>query len=114
VKKWVRNYQLNRGRQFTVSDQYELTKVESSPTSLNYITYCNVTELAPGQLSLKGEGFELTMKYNSKALDPKIEFIEVTDDGLKRYWPRGITRIVFTMNNPGLNGKDEIVITPNK
>ncbi|MDZ7606232.1 MAG: heparinase II/III family protein [Cyclobacteriaceae bacterium] len=114
VKKWVRSYQLERGKKFTVADNYELAKVESAPTSLNFITYCTVTELAPGQINLKGDGFDLIMKYNIKTLTPKIEFNEVTDDGLKRYWPKGITRIVFSVNNPGLTGKNEIVISPNK
>ncbi len=114
VKKWVRSYLLERGKKFTVTDNYELAKVESAPTSLNFVTYCSVSAIAPGQLSLKGDGFDLIMKYNSKALVPKIEFNEVTDDGLKRYWPNGITRIVFTLNNPGISGKNEIVISPNK
>ncbi len=114
VKKWVRKYQLDRGKKFTVSDNYELAKVESAPTTLNFVTYCKVTESAPGQLNLKGDGFDLIMQYNVKIVTPKIEFNEVTDSGLKRYWPDGVTRIVFTLINPGLSGKSEIVILPNK
>ncbi len=41
---------------------------------------------------------------------PPIEFIEVTDNGLRRYWPDSITRIVFTLNNPKIKGKNEFVI----
>jgi hypothetical protein len=112
VQKWMRKYQLDRGKKFSVSDNYELAKVEAAPTTLNFVTYCKVTESAPGQLNLKGEGFDLIMKYNAKIVSPKIEFNEVTDSGLKRYWPDGITRIVFTLINPGLAGKNEIVILP--
>jgi hypothetical protein len=39
---------------------------------------------------------------------------EVTDAGLRRYWPDGITRIVFTVNNPKTKGKNEVVITEGK
>ncbi len=111
VKKWVRSYQLNRGKQFIVRDDYELAKVKEEPTSINFITYCKVSESKPGVLLLKGVGFNLEMKYNSKIVSPKIEFNEVTDNGLKRYWPEGITRIVFTINNPKTKGKNEVNIT---
>jgi hypothetical protein len=111
VKKWVRSYQLDRGKQFIVRDDYEVAKVSEGPTTINFVTYCEVSESKPGVLQLKGEGFDLEMKYNPKTVTPKIEFNEVTDNGLKRYWPEGITRIVFTVNNPKTKGKNEIVIT---
>jgi hypothetical protein len=112
VKKWVRTCQLNRGKQFIVRDDYELAKVLDEPTTINFITYCKVSESKPGVLLLKGEGFNLEMKYNPKTVSPKIEFNEVTDNGLKRYWPEGITRIVFTVNNPKTKGRNEVNITP--
>lgn len=62
-------------------------------------------------LLLKGNGFNLEMEYSAKSVTPEIEFNEVTDAGLRRYWPDGITRIVFTVNNPKAKGKNEIVIT---
>ena len=77
VKKWVRSYRLDRGKKFTVSDNYELKKVTSQPTTINFVTYCKVTEEAPGKLKLKGEDFTLMMKYETKVVTPKIEFIEV-------------------------------------
>ncbi|SHE75213.1 Heparinase II/III-like protein [Mariniphaga anaerophila] len=111
VKKWVRSYELDRGKRFVVRDDYELEKVLEEPTTINFVTYCDVSELHPGVLLLKGDGFKLEMKYNSKSVSPEIEFIKVTDNGLKRYWPDGITRIVFTVNNSKTKGKNEIVIT---
>jgi hypothetical protein len=69
-----------------------------------------VREKEPGVLLLEGDGFTMEMKYNSKALSPKIEVKEITDSGLKRYWDT-ITRIVFTINNPKTAGKNEIVMT---
>jgi hypothetical protein len=64
-------------------------------------------------LALEGEGFTLNMNYNTKNVTPKIEVIEITDSGLKRYWST-ITRIVFTINNQKTAGKNEIVVTEAK
>ncbi|MCK5366947.1 MAG: hypothetical protein KAQ62_00275, partial [Cyclobacteriaceae bacterium] len=111
VKKWVRSYVLERGKKFRIQDNYELIKMGEEPTTLNFVTYCKVSEIAPGTLQLKGDGFTLALKYNQKTVTPKIEFNEVTDSGLKRYWPDGITRIVLEVKNPKLKGKNEVVIT---
>lgn len=111
VKKWVRSYVLERGKEFKIQDKYELSKVAKKPTSLNLITYCKVSETANGTLQLEGDGFTLALKYNPKTLSPKIEFKEVTDSGLKRYWPAGVTRIVFEIKEPKTKGKNELIIT---
>ncbi len=114
VKKWVRGYVLERGKKFIIQDDYELSQLGDGPTNLNLITYCKVSEIAPGTLQLEGEGYILNLKYNPKAVIPEIEFNEVTDSGLKRFWPNGITRIVFTLTNKELNGKNELVFSESK
>ncbi len=111
VKKWVRCYRLDRGKKFTISDHYELSEVGNAPTTLNFVTSCKVTEKAPGVLSLEGDSFSLEMKYNSKSVSPVIELNEVTDQQLKKYWPDGITRIVFTVKDPGVKGENKIEIS---
>jgi hypothetical protein len=110
VASWVRSYRLDRGEKFTISDSYHLKKVGEGPTSLNFVTSCKVSELNEGILKLEGEGFNLIMKYNSKAVTPKIEFNKVTDSKLKTYWPGGITRIVFEIKNQKLKGKNQSII----
>lgn len=111
VKSWVRSYVLERGKKFRIQDQYELTKAGEEPTTLNFVTSCKVSKIAPGKLKLEGDGFTLDMTYNSKLVSPELEFNEVTDSKLKTYWPEGITRIVFTLINPGVKGRNELVIT---
>ena len=64
----------------------------------------------PFSKALEGEDFTLEMIYNPKKLSPEIEFNEVHDPMLKRYWPKGITRIVFTFENPGIKGNNQIEI----
>jgi hypothetical protein len=110
VKSWLRNYTLNKGKSFVISDKYELAGL-SSITSSNLITYCKVSELKPGLLKFEGEGFVLNMSYNPKIVTPKIEFIEVTDKSLKRYWPKGVTRVVLEFNKPGLKGSQQATFT---
>ena len=109
VKKWVRTYSLERGKKFVINDNWEFGEVTGEPTTLNFVTPNKVSEKEPGILLLDGDGFTMEMKYNSKALSPKIEVTEITDSGLKRYW-NTITRIVFTISNPKNTGKNEIVI----
>lgn len=111
VNKWVRSYRLDRGRKFTISDKYQLSRVGDGSTTINFVTYCKVTEKSAGVLSLEGDGFQLDMKYNAKKVAPRIEFIEVTDSKLRNYWPNGVTRITFTITNPGMAGSNEIVLT---
>jgi hypothetical protein len=104
VKSWERTYTLHRGRSFAISDKFELSGLNKSVTSSNFITYCKVSEVKPGFLRFTGDGFILEMSYNPKVVSPKIDFIEVTDRTLKHYWPDGITRIRLEFNNTGLKG----------
>ncbi|NLO01618.1 MAG: hypothetical protein GX126_04750 [Bacteroidales bacterium] len=107
----MRTYQLNRKKRFIVRDDYKLKQVKDTLTTINFITCCKVFEKEPGILELRGDEFDLEMKFDTRKVTPVIEFIKVTDNGLRRYWPDGITRIVFTLMNPGKTGKNEIVIT---
>lgn len=111
VLGWVRTYTLNRGRSFVISDKYELKEVTGAPTTSNLMTYCKVTEVKPGLLKFEGDGFTLNMTYNQKVLTPEIEYIEITDRTLKRYWPNGVTRVKLKLNNPGLKGSMSVVFT---
>jgi hypothetical protein len=52
------------------------------------------------------------MSYNENIINPKIEYIEITDRTLKRYWPEGVTRVSLEFINPGLKGSNRITFTP--
>lgn len=114
VKSWVRSYTLMRGKSFTISDKYELLEKKVAPTTTNLITYCKVTEMMPGFLKFEGDDFSLVMSYNTKVVNPKIEYIAVTDAGLKRYWPNGVTRITMEYLKPGLKGSHELIFMQGK
>lgn len=110
VNKWIRSYTLNRGKNFIISDKYELSGLKGT-TSSNLITYCKVSQVKSGILKFERDGFTLNMNYNPKVVTPEIEFIEVTDNSLKRYWPNGVTRIKLRFNNPGLKGEQNVTFT---
>jgi len=112
VKSWVRSYTLNRGKSFVINDKFELSEVvPGKVTSSNLITYCKVTEVKPGLLRFEGDGFTLNMTYNPKVVKPVIEFKEITDRSLKRYWPNGVTRVRLEFIKPGLKGGQTVTFT---
>ncbi|MCE5347894.1 MAG: heparinase II/III-family protein [Bacteroidales bacterium] len=112
VKSWVRSYTLNRGKSFMISDKFELAEATpNTTTSSNLITYCKVTQVKPGLLKFEGDGFTLNMTYNSKVVAPKIEFKEITDRTLRRYWPNGVTRVKFEFIKPALRGGQSLTFT---
>jgi len=111
VNKWTRSYRLDRGKKFTISDDFELSQITGNRTSLNFVTSCKVTETGPGYMNLEGDDFILEMKYNSEEVSTQVEFYDVTDNKLKHYWPEGITRIVIEFKKPGLTGQNQLVIS---
>lgn len=114
VKSWVRTYTLNRGKNFIITDKYELSENTADITSSNLITGCKVSEVSPGLLKLEGDDFVMNMSYNRKLVKPEIEFIEVTDRSLRRYWPDGVTKIRLIFINPLTAGSNTVVFSPDK
>ena len=114
VKSWVRTYTLNRGKSFIIKDKFELSELKPAATTSNLITYCKVTEIKPGVLDFQGDGFKLSMSYNPKVVTAKIEYIEVKDRSLMKYWPNGVTRVILQFNKPALKGGQEVVFAASK
>jgi hypothetical protein len=112
VNSWIRSYTLNRGKNFIISDKYDLKEITKANTSSNLITYCKVSEVKPGVLKFAGNGFTMNMSYNPKIVTPEIEYIKVNDPSLRRYWPDGVTRVILRFNNPGLQGGQTVTFTP--
>ncbi len=114
VKNWTRTYTLVRGKSFAVRDKYELIAKKEGITSSNLMTYCKVKELSPGLLQFEGEDFNLNMTYDVRLLKPRIEFYEVKDASLNRFWPNGVTRVVMEFIKPALKGNSVMTFTPAK
>ena len=111
IKSWLRSYTLNRGKNFTITDKFEFGSIGKSVTTSNLITYCRVTEVKPGLLKFEGDGFTLNMTYDSKVVKPLIEYIAVTDASLKRYWPKGVTRVILQFIKPSLKGGQSVTFS---
>ncbi len=111
VKSWVRTYTLNRGKNFVISDKYELSSATNAGTSSNLITCCKVIQVKTGLLKFEGDGFTMNMSYDPGVVKPEIEFIEVTDRSLRRYWPDGVTRIRLGFIKPGIKGGQTVTFT---
>ena len=114
IDSWERSYRLDRGKKFTIKDSYQFKEIQMAPTTMNFITVCKVSTHAEGELMLEGEDFTLRMKYDPGKVTPEMEFYEVNDRLLRRYWPDGITRIVFTLKNQGTRGQNQIILTEDK
>ncbi len=113
VKSWIRSYILNRGKNFIITDKFELSSRNDSLTSSNLMTYCKVLQVNPGELKFEGDGYTLKMSYNPKVVTPEIEFLEVTDSTLKRYWPKGVTRIILKYIGNSITGGQKIIFSKN-
>lgn len=112
VKSWIRNYTLNRGKSFVISEKFELVIRKSSVTSSNLMTYCRVTQIKPGELKFEGDDFALKMVYNPEVVTPEIQYIEITDATLKHYWPKGVTRVILKYIKGGTKGGQNLIFTP--
>ena len=112
VKSWIRNYTLNRGKSFVISDKFELLTRSNTITSSNLMTYCRVTQIKPGELKFEGDDFTLKMAYNPEIVTPEIQYIEIKDATLKQYWPKGVTRVILKYIKGGTKGGLNLIFTP--
>ena len=109
VKTWRRGYTLQRGKSFTISDQYTLSE-NNGKNAIHFMTSCQATIVKPGLIRLEGEGFALEMSYNPTAVNARTEIIEITDERLKKSWDGNITRVMLDIVGKGLSGTNNVVI----
>ena len=112
VDYWIRKYILEKSKAFRIIDQYKLVEVTEGTTTLNFMTCFRASIKKPGIVQLEKENIELTVRYDKDLLNPKLEFIEVTDEKLKQYWPDGLTRLVFYVKNNKLSEEITVRISP--
>ena len=109
VQSWQRNYRLNRGKEFVISDQYTLTENKGG-TSLHFMTSCKATISKPGVIRLEGDGFVLEMTYDTSKLNAKTEIIPLDDRRLQGVWGNTLTRIMLNFENQKLSGNTRVRI----
>lgn len=113
VTKWERSYELKKGKSFSISDRFQLSK-QKGKTELHFITSNAVEQLKDGTLKLSGENFSVNLSYDPKKLSAAIEPVEITDSRLLGNWPKNISRLVFTYIGNKTSSESIITLTPNK
>ncbi|TDB62699.1 heparinase II/III domain-containing protein [Arundinibacter roseus] len=113
VKSWQRTYTLQRGKKFIIRDQYQLAE-NSGKTSLHFMTKLPAEIIQPGMIRLRGDDFDMQMKYNQDLLTASIENIKIDDPKLLSNLGNEVNRLVFEVKNKGLNGVLTFEVTPVK
>lgn len=109
VKKWVRGYELQRGKGLVIKDTYELLKNEGT-SELHYMTCDKVEKVKDGVLQFTLPDGMVDMIYDAAAVTPVIEAITITDNRLLNSWPKEIYRIILKLNNKSLSGSNTLTL----
>jgi hypothetical protein len=110
VKNWQRGYQLDRGKKFTISDVYQLL-AKKGETKLHFLTTLTNQQPKPGELLLKGDGFELLMRYDPKSVSATVEQKDIDDPKLQNALGKIVYRIVLEIKSEALTGNNRIELT---
>jgi hypothetical protein len=113
LKTWRRNLTLTRGQEIHVVDQYELTEAANT-IQLSLLTPCTV-EVSEGKITLGkrdlSEGRsagEVCIHFDDKQMTVAVERKDLTDGKSLRYWGEYVSRILFTLVDPGSAGMVEL------
>ena len=103
---WRRNLTLVRGQEIRVVHRYELTEA-ADPIQLSLLTPCTV-EASPGQIGLGARELsdgrsagDACIYFDADQMTVEVERRDLTDGKSKRYWGEYVSRILFTLANPG-------------
>jgi len=113
VKEWIRSYQLDCGKSFTISDKYALTE-NNGKSELHFMTLGRPEKIKDGLIRLTSGSASLNLKYNTAELTPVTETIDVKDKRLQQSWGATVYRLVFTIKNLKTTGSNALVFTPAK
>ena len=113
VTHWYREYLLQRGRSFTITDIYTLQDVKDT-SALHFLAACKVKPGKPGKIILSGAGFSLGLSYDPDTFNLKIEEIDIRDPAIREEWPEGLRRIRLIYKKMHPEGQSKVVVGPVK
>lgn len=116
INSWIRTLTLDRGKQVTVSDDYDLSAANGLTQHLMTIYPAIVTQ--PGTLTIpfkddNGQEKNFTLTYDEKKMEASVEKIGLTapeDRGIITKWGDNIYRINLEMKNPKASDKVKFVV----
>ena len=111
VESWSRSIELQRGRQITVIDDFQLSLVDSNEMSV--MTPCrvridgDVIHLESAPLEDGGTSADGKLTFDSQAFDVRLDTYPLADVNFKRGnpWGETLTRIIFISKTPKLKNK---------
>jgi hypothetical protein len=117
LKRWQRTVTLQRGRQITIEDAYELAEKPAELT-LSLMTPCQVDASQAGKVvlspaALAGEMVSgaAQLGFDPAVFDVAVEEIPLTDPRLATAWGARMARLLFTARDPSAQGSWKLTIT---
>ena len=84
--KWIRSATLLRNKnELKFEESYQL-KSYKAPSSIILMTCVEPVLLSEGTIGLSLNGKTFQIEYNPNQIEPKIEKIKLTDEGLQKMW----------------------------
>ncbi|MEQ8553854.1 MAG: heparinase II/III family protein [Cyclobacteriaceae bacterium] len=112
VNGYVRTIRLNRGKNVTVTDSYDLKRGEQITQHL--MTAYPVELVKPGTLLINANGQKMQITYptaNTSVEIEKVKLVTMEDQGVIKKWGDNIYRINIASASPGLKGQFELKVS---
>jgi len=110
VKNWTRTYTIQKGKQFTIEDAYQLDE-NNGNTTINLITNLNATIEKKGVITVSGKDVSVQLQYNPTKVQASIESVDMGADPIK--WENGLRRLRFSLKGNALKGENKIIVIGN-
>ncbi|MFM1851077.1 MAG: hypothetical protein RIS54_761 [Verrucomicrobiota bacterium] len=111
AQRWTRTLRLDREGQFTLADDFELTKA-TEPVTWNFMFHRRPELAAGGQVHLTATaGAKATFAYDANALDAVVDEYVITDASLKLVWGEHVYRLRLIAKATANTGRQEFVVT---
>jgi hypothetical protein len=110
VKTWNRTYTIQKGKQFTIEDAYELYE-KNGKSTINLLTNLNATIEKPGVMTISGKDVSVQLQYNPQKVEATIEPVDMGNDPIK--WDNGLRRLRFSIKGDALIGENKIIVIGN-
>ncbi len=110
VKSWVRTYAINKSKNFTITDSYEVTS-NNGQSYINLLTPAVIDNGTKGKIIINAEGGIVNLSYNPNELEASVEEVKMDDASMEKTWSKGLRRIRLHLISTSLKGNTNIVVS---